>query len=978
MFFCTSRFRWWKNACGSLILFWGLTSRIALGASALVHVPADQPTLQDAIAAVTDGGVIEMAAGTYTAPSGGFTILDYSKGFTIRAAAGAAVTLSGSGSTDIIRFANSVGQVAHTITFDRLKFSDGLSVQNYIGGAMTIVRNNAVFTSCVFQNSVANPSISGGGAIWFESASASFQQCTFTNNNSLNYGGAIAMTTSSTFFRECTFRGNRTNLHNHAQNSAGGAIFNSDSWIRVDNCRFEDNHCGLAGGAIYCGGHWKDPLSTPTVLLIVNNSLFTANSAVRDPATPFVSASVGGAIHIEDQTTGQFSNSRFLNNFAQQGGAISSYRTDTQVDRCVFQGNHADGTQIGESLGGSIVALSADNSDSSTNFGTINRRSAILTVRDTLFGGDGVSKNALQGGAIFASGDLHAAYGLQGVTQNGTPETNRATVSLTRVGFADLVTTNLGSIPGSAGAIGAAFTKLTMDGSIIENCTTTDLGGGLEFVQASIATIQNSIIASCRAGSLGGALAMFGGTLDLHDSSMVENKSTSSGQGGALGTAPAAASGDGVPDMNFDGLIQNCVLSNNTGGPTSWEGDRINTPFNRIGYGNNQFFSPGLPAFFSQVSGNLTVDQLNNLVLTRTDGTQDHKGFGNTAPTSAPIVGALLMIPPTVLQAGAPGETIPIPSNLVFASSGGSVSLDGVGQTTGSGVVPTSTDGAHTLTVGGTAFNTPSSPPAFAANISTRLPVGTDQNVLIGGFIIQGSTPKRVIIRGIGPSLNGSVAGALQDPTLELHDGTGAVIATNDNWRTTQLGGGITSDQSIEIIATSIAPVSEAEPAIVMTLNPGAYTAIVRGAGNTTGIAVVEVYDLDPIQSSTLANIATRGFIQTGDNVMIGGFIYLGGAGATKVVVRGIGPSLSAAGITNPLSDPTLELHDGNGTTIASNDDWRSSPDASAIQAAGLQPTSDAESAIYKTGLPRGPYTAIVRGKNSGAGVGVVEAYIFQ
>jgi predicted outer membrane repeat protein len=975
MFFRALAPRWFKSL-SFVILAGGWSTRFALGATALVHVPADQATLQDAIAEVTDGGVIEMAGGTYTAPPDGFTVLDYGKGFTIRAAAGAAVTLSGGGSTDILRIANSPGRVAHTFIFERLKFTDGVSTNNFLGGALTIVRNNAVFTSCVFQNNSAHPSISGGGAIWFESATASFQQCTFLNNTSPNYGGAIAMTTSRSFFRECSFTGNRVDVADHTQTAAGGAIFNSDSSIRVDNCRFEANHAGFVAGAIYCGGHWKNPLSTPTAELIVNNSIFIGNSAMNHPSVKINSAPLGGAIHIEDQTNGQFFNSRFIENVALQGGAISSYRADTLVDRCVFLKNRAEGTKIGESLGGSIVALSSDNVDPSSDYGTTNRRSILLTVRDSLFRGDGSSKNALQGGAIFTSGDLNAASGINGVKQNGTFDSNRAVVNLTRVAFAELVTSNLGSIPGSAGAIGGSFTKLIMDGSIIENCSTTDLGGGFELVQASVATIQNSIIASCRAGSLGGAFAMFGGTLDMHDSSLVENRSTSSGQGGAIGSAPAQASGDGVPDMNFDGLVRNCVLSKNTGGPTIWEGDRLNTPFNRIGFANNQIFTTGEPAFFSQVSGDLTVDGLNNLVLIRTDGTQDDKGSGNTAPSSPPVVGVLLMIPPTILQTGAPGETLPIPSNLAFASSGGAASLDGAAQRSNSGIVSTLTDGSHTLSVGSSAFNTPPPPKGVAANIATRLPVGTDQSVLIGGFIIQGSSAKRVVIRGVGPSLNAILPGALQDPVLELHNGTGALIAENDNWRTTHVGGVIPAEQSIDIIGTGVAPSNEAEPAMVVTLDPGAYTAIVRGALNTIGIALVEVYDLDAVPLSTLANISTRGFIQTGNDVMIGGFIYQGGVGATKVIIRALGPSLAGVGITNPLSDPVLELHDGNGTTIATNDDWRISPDAGAIQAAGFQLSNDAESAIYQTALSRGAYTAVVRGK-TGTGVGIVEVYVF-
>ena len=976
MFFCPLLPRWFKSACFLfLIVGWG--SGLALGASALVRVPGDQPTLQAAIAEVTDGGVIEMAAGVYTAPPGGFTVLDYGKGFTIRAAAGAAVTLSGGGSTDIIRIANSPGRAAHTFTFERLTFTDGVSTNNFIGGALTVVRNDTVFISCHFQNNSARPSISGGGAIWFESATASFQHCTFTNNTSPNYGGAIAMVTSRSFFRECIFTGNRVDVANHTQTAAGGAIFNSDSSIRADNCRFQDNRAGYVAGAIYCGGHWKNPLTTPTAELIVNNSLFIGNSAANHSSVNINSAPLGGAIHIEDQTDGKFSNSRFVENVALQGGAISSYRAYTEVDRCVFLRNRAEGTKIGEALGGSIIALSSDNVDPSSDFGTTNRRSITLTVRDSLFRGDGTTKNALQGGAIFTSGDLNSGSGINGVRQNGTFDSNRAVLNLTRVAFVDLVTANIGLIPGSAGAIGGAFSRLNMDRSIIVNCSTTELGGGLQLSQASIATIQNSTIANCRAGSLGGALAIFGGTLDLHDSNLVENRSTSSGQGGAIGSAPAPASGDGVPDMNFDGLVQNCIFSKNTGGPTIWEGDRLDTPFNRIGFANNQIFTTSEPAFFSQVSGDLTVNGLNNLVLIRTDGTQDDKAFGNTAPASAPVVGALLMIPPTVLQTGAPGETLPIPSNLVFASSGATAYLDGLPQRTNSGVVSTLIDGLHALQIGALTANTPASPAGVAANIATRLPVGTDQSVLIGGFIIQGSTPKRLVVRGIGPSLNAVLDSALQDPVLELRNGAGALVAANNNWRTTELGGVINADQSIDLTATGVAPSNEAEPAVVVTLDPGVYTAIVRGANNSTGIALVEVYDLDAVPLSSLANISTRGFIQAGNDVMIGGFILQGGVGSTQVVLRAIGPSLGSFGITNPLIDPMLSLHDANGATIASNDDWKTSPDAATLQRIGLPLSNDAESALYQTGLARGAYTAIVRGKSGGTGVGVVEAYIF-
>lgn len=257
-------------------------------------------------------------------------------------------------------------------------------------------------------------------------------------------------------------------------------------------------------------------------------------------------------------------------------------------------------------------------------------------------------------------------------------------------------------------------------------------------------------------------------------------------------------------------------------------------------------------------------------------------------------------------------------------------------------------------------------------NISTRLRVLTGENVLIGGFIVTGTDLKKIMIRGIGPSLTAfGVPGALQNPVLELHDNTGATITTNDNWKD--------APNASEIAVSGLAPSNDSESAILQTLVPATYTVIVRGVGNTTGVGLVEAYDLGQSVPSKLANISTRGFVDTGDNLMIGGFIIgagLGnnGSGSEKVVVRAIGPSLIAFGIANALEDPTLELHDGNGNTIAVNDNWKDGDQAAAIQASGLAPNNDLESAILKV-LPSGPYTAVVRGTMNGTGVGVVEAY---
>ena len=282
----------------------------------------------------------------------------------------------------------------------------------------------------------------------------------------------------------------------------------------------------------------------------------------------------------------------------------------------------------------------------------------------------------------------------------------------------------------------------------------------------------------------------------------------------------------------------------------------------------------------------------------------------------------------------------------------------------------------------GASPHTPPTPISELGNISTRAFVQTGDNVVIGGFIVQGSQPKRVIIRAIGPDLSRyGVPNPLFNPTLELHDATGALIASNDNWQHTIIGGIITSDQVAEIIGSGYAPGDGRESAIIADLQAGNYTAIVRGVNSLIGVALVEVYDLSPGNGSILANISSRALVQTDDNVMIGGFIVRGTL-SKRVIIRAIGPSLSQYGVPNTLPDPTLELHDSSGALIAFNDDWQhtiiggiiTSSQVLEIQNSGYAPSDSRESAIIAN-LPPGNYTAIVRSRNIIIGVALVEVY---
>jgi len=253
------------------------------------------------------------------------------------------------------------------------------------------------------------------------------------------------------------------------------------------------------------------------------------------------------------------------------------------------------------------------------------------------------------------------------------------------------------------------------------------------------------------------------------------------------------------------------------------------------------------------------------------------------------------------------------------------------------------------------------------ANLATRVQVGAAENVAIAGFIITGNSSKQVVVRGLGPSLTSAgVQGALSDPLLELYDSGGNLFASNNDWQ---------QNQAQALRDANLAPANDLESALLLALTPSAYTAIVRGNGNAMGIGLVEVYDLQPSATSKLGNLSTRGLVGSGQNVMIGGAIVTGPDNA-RVVFRALGPSLASVGIPSALSDPQLDLFDGNGVKIFSNNNWKDSQQ-SAIASTGLSPSNDLESAIVRDLVP-GNYTAVVSGVNGATGVALVEAYHLQ
>jgi hypothetical protein len=516
----------------------------------------------------------------------------------------------------------------------------------------------------------------------------------------------------------------------------------------------------------------------------------------------------------------------------------------------------------------------------------------------------------------------------------------------------------------------------------VTNCTlsgnnaTASGGGGILNQGTRVNNVTNSTLSGNSAGLDGGGIFNINGTVNVTNCTLSGNSVANTGGGifnnGTVSVTNCTLSGNHADGSDGGGIfnngtvtVTNCTLSGNSaavGGGILNNGPTTNVKSSIVALNTASNSSPDLNGSFNPQGFNLIG---NNGGAAASFPAGNPNANNDIVGTSASPVDPKL--DPNGLQNnGGPTQTIALVFGSPAIDKGTSIGSTGtlITDQRGTGFARAFDDPAIPNAVGGDgtdigAFEVQAPTPNTLGNISTRLRVETGDNVLIGGFIITGSQAKKVMVRAIGPSL--PLVGVLADPTLELHDGAGTLITSNDNW--------MDAPNKQEIIDSTIPPTNDLESAILMSLDPGLYTAIVRGVNDTTGIALVEAYDLDLGADSILANISTRGLVQTGDNVMIGGIIILG-TDAQEVLLRAIGPSLP---LTGALADPTLELHDKDGVIIATNDDWRTDQEAD-IMATTIPPTDDAESAILATLTPDA-YTAIVRGKDNTTGVALVEAY---
>ena len=530
-----------------------------------------------------------------------------------------------------------------------------------------------------------------------------------------------------------------------------------------------------------------------------------------------------------------------------------------------------------------------------------------------------------------------------------------------------------GAFPnGSGGAILNAASLTLTDCTLIGN--TSDVHGGAILNNGSSSgnatlTLNNCTLTGNSSTASAGAIFNLGaasGHATLNLTNCTLNQNSASQYGGAIYT-------DGTSAGNAALTLTNCTFNQNTA--TLSAGGIYNDAFNQgqaqgaatltvrntiFRAGDNGANLVNEQGTITSQGSNLSSDAAGGDAATGPGGFLNQAGdIRNTDPKLGPLQSNGGPTDTVALLAGSPAINA---GNDAFAPSTDQrgqprVGVSDIGAFEFTPVPPPT----PTPTPTPAATPTPAPIPTTLANLSTRLRVETGDNALIGGFIVTGTQPKKVLIRAIGPSLG--LADQLADPTLELYTGQ-TLLNSNDNW--------VDSPDKQAIIDSTIPPANDLESAIIISLpaNGTGYTAIVRGANNATGIGVVEVYDLDRSVDSKLANISTRGLVQTGDNVLIAGTIVVG-EGSQNVIIRALGPSLPIPGA---MADPTLELRDGNGAVLEANDNWGDSPNKQAIIDSTIPPANDLESAIVRTLTPAN-YTAIVRGVGDTTGIAVVEVY---
>jgi predicted outer membrane repeat protein len=685
-----------------VVLAFGLSS---LGVhSALATTPAvvrvrTSTELQAAFRSVPDGGVIELAAGTYASPNSGFSLGNLRKAFTVRAAEGAVVALDGQGRRAVLRFKNADRSRGKRVTFQDIIFQNGLTTSGTDAGGVTLVAAEARFERCSFQRNASQTT--GGGALrLFSNSAATAVTSSFRNNSSARNGGAIAVVGSALTLLRGDLTDNRTNLPGHNVHSSGGAIHIVDGTARITDIHFERNEAGWTGGAIYAFGTWTDPVTTPKSDVTIVRSTFIANRAVPDPCCGVAEPTSGGAIHIEDQSTLRLYASQLFDNVADFGGAIDNFRGEIEMSGSELRRNQAPAIPGRIGVGGAISMMS---NDSNNDYG-INRRTARLVASDSLFQGGtpppAVAANT--GGCLAAEGDWTRQYGI-GMPAAGTPAENRARVELRRVAFADCDVEKVAAGGGLGGGVVGTLIDLILDSCLVIDSDARGDGaggGGLALQRESAAVISGTTFAQDTAEKWGGAVFVGGSTVQIASCRFLRNEVSpgvsegiNESRGASIFTIPQLGT---FGARNVGGQVTGSLFSEDRG-ISIFDLVPVSGPANTMRYGNNQFY----PTWFGDrayintqlAPGGLDPFSLNALPVS--DG-------GNLRLFGLPRDGALVAAP-AGLGAGAPASPV---SFLAYAWSGHGASISGQPLGARTGLFATNAVGSHSLTVDGAAVAT--------------------------------------------------------------------------------------------------------------------------------------------------------------------------------------------------------------------------------------------------------------------------------
>ncbi len=739
----------------------------------IIHVPGDLPSLQAAISAYSDGDIIELAGGVYTAPSGGWSLgPDFGKGFTLRAAPGAQVMLSGSGLTPIIRLQNTARSLGKPFVFKNIIFDAGVSTTEGLAGGITLMEAEAEFIDCVFQNNHAEVSNSVGGALLIANHSiAFFSNSVWKNNTSRVAGGGLSLASqAAVYLVNGQFINNSTNVPNRITGAVGGGVYSANSVLRIANTRFEGNQAGAFGGALYAIGTWSGPLSVPQNDLLVVNSTFVNNLVNTTAPLPYPAE--GGAISVEGQSLTRIYNSRFEKNTANIGGGVTSYRSNVEIYNSIFRGNVAVGANFTSTFGGAIASNSLD----TVLDGTDNRPPARLVVEDSYFQGrfDGIGITGQNGGCLQAGGDGNRIDGLSGVAPMGTLAENRTTVILRRNIFNDCEVNGLNGFSGVGGAITVNITNLTMDNNLVllsRAYGTNAAGGGVAILNRSIAQVTNSTFASNAAtdpnytslNQYGGGMFVQASTINLSSSRFIDNQVSVGVAEPVYQSFGAAffAGPDEALGLGPSGTISDTLFSHDSG-ISIFDDDRANGPNNAMRYNGNTFAEPSFagPIYHDNLSSPWTVDQLNTGMIRRSNGSQTVKStVNNISLSSASALGIFQAAPAKYLPTAAAGD--PPQSAPVFygyAWDGSSAQMNGAALAEHSGVVVASTPASPILTVGGSQFKlTVPTAQIASGRFAAEPPVGSSYqaNWTTHGSFLDAAIDRSVTI---APVPNGSIA----------------------------------------------------------------------------------------------------------------------------------------------------------------------------------------------------------------------------